>query len=359
MKVLHQRYPAPLVLTAAAALAVIVILGLARGLSFQGDEWAYIGLRHLTLESMLQPHNEHLAFLHVLVYRGLVEAIGTGSYLPFLAVLMACHVAMAAGVYALLRRAVASEAAVAGAVLLLFLGSGFDNLLWAFQIGFVGAAALGVWALVAADRPMLSAGLLTAALWTQGDALFYVAPVALLIADRRWLALPVVSYAAWLLLVGRESVPLPPPGPFLEYVVRLVGSVVGGAAGFGPLAGLVVGGLIAGALVARRTMPSRFVVGGILGLASMAIVLAIGRAHFGPEQAEAPRYIYVGLPFVLMVLTGIRAPRPAWAAAFALALALNVWALPRGVAIYSAFLNYDRSLTMEERLAPFQIDARH
>ena len=55
-----------------------------------------------------------------------------------------------------------------------------------------------------------------------------------------------------------------------------------------------------------------------------------------------------------MTLTGIRGvSRPVWVAAFALALVLNVWALPRGVAIYQTFLTYDRSLTTEERVAPF------
>jgi hypothetical protein len=340
---------------AAAGLAVTLILGLAAGLSFHGDEWAYIVDRRLTIESMLQPHNEHLAFLHVLVYRGLVELVGTTSYLPFLAVLMACHVAMAAGVYALMRRAVSIEAALAAAVLMLFLGSGFDNLLWAFQIGFVGAAALGAWALVMADRPAVCAVLLTLALWTSGNGLFYLAPAAVLIARRRWLILPVASYAVWFVMVGRESVPVPPVGPFLDYAVRLIGSVVGGAAGFGPAAGVVILGLVVAGLVAQRATPSRFVVAGLVGLASMALILAFGRAHFGPEQAEAPRYIYVALPFVLLTLTGVRGvPRSVWATVFALALALNVLALPRGVAIYHAFLNYDRSLTIEQRLAPFR-----
>lgn len=68
-----------LAFSAAALVAVIVVLGLASSLSFQGDEWAYIVDRRLTIESMLLPHNEHLVFLHVLVYRGLVELVGTGS----------------------------------------------------------------------------------------------------------------------------------------------------------------------------------------------------------------------------------------------------------------------------------------
>ena len=343
-----------LAFSAAAVVAVIVILGLASSLSFQGDEWAYIVDRRLTIESMLLPHNEHLVFLHVLVYRGLVELVGTGSYLPFLIVLMACHVAMAAGVYALMRRVVSIEASLGAAVLMLFLGSGFDNLVWAFQIGFVGAAAFGVWALVVADRPAACAALLTAHFGPRATACSF-APAAVLMTRRRWLLLPVGSCAAWFLAVGRESVPLPTAGPFLDYAARLAGSVVGGAAGFGPGVGLMILGLAAAGLVVQRTRPSRFVVAGILGFASQMVILAVGRAHFGAGQAEAPRYIYVALPFVLMTLTGLhRVRREVWVGAFALSLVLNIWALPRGVAIYHAFLNYDRSIPLEQRLAPFR-----
>lgn len=333
----------------AAGLAAILILGLTRGLSFIGDEWPYIVLRRLTLESMLQPHNEHLAFLHVLVYRGMVELLGTGSYTPFLAVLMACHVAMAAGVYALMRR-VSTEGALACAVLMLFLGSGFDNLVWAFQIGFVGAAALAVWAMASGDRPWLAAVLLTAALWTQGDGLFYVLPVAILLGRRWWVVgFPLATYALWYVGYGGGATV---SGPFLEYAVRLVGSIFGGVAGVGWVFGLAVAAGILGGLVWRK--PSSLVIAGAAGIASMVLILTLGRAHFGPEQAEAPRYIYVAAPFVFMLLSGLRLPRMAWVGLFAVALMLNVLALPRGVAIYSAFLKYDRSLTIEERVAPFR-----
>ena len=85
------------------------------------------------------------------------------------------------------------------------------------------------------------------------------------------------------------------------------------------------------------------------------VILAIGRAHFGASQAEAPRYIYVAAPFIFMLLPAFRwVPKAAWVVAFTTAMLLNLNALPRGVAIYHAFLNYDRSQTMEERLAPYR-----
>jgi hypothetical protein len=331
---------------------------LASGLSFQGDEWSYIVDRRLTVDGLLQPHNEHLAALQVLVYRGMVEAIGIGSYLPFLVVLMVLHVTSAAGLLVLLSRHLPRIGAMAAAVLYLFLGTGFDNLIWAFQIGFVGAAAFGIWALVAADRPWLAAVLLTGAVWTQSDGLFYLAPAAILMRSRIPLVLPIGSYVVWLLLVGREAIPPPGPGPYVEYMVTGVGSAFGGVTGVGLPLGILVA-IVVGAAVLADSLRSRrvepIVLAGLAGLAGEFFILTVGRAHFGVQQAEAPRYIYVAAPFIFMLLPAFRwVPARAWVVAFFLAFVLNVNALPRGVAIYHAFLNYDRSLTMEQRLAPWR-----
>jgi hypothetical protein len=345
---------ARLVFVAFAAVAVVVILALSRDLSFVGDEWSYIVDRRLTLESMLQPHNEHLVFLHVLVYRGLVEAVGTGSYLPFQLVLMAVHVAAAAGVLALLSRQVSLEAAMAAAVLFLFLGRGFDNLLTAFQIGFAGAVALGIWAMVVVDRPWLSAVLLTAALWTQGSGLFYVVPLALLMHSRRWLLLPILTYGAWLLLIGLDSVPFPEVGPYLLFLATGLGSAVGAVAGVGFVPGFILAGVLLGVLILDRP-PSRFVIAGAVGLGSELVILAIGRAQLGPDQASSSRYVYAAVPFVFMMLTGVhRVPRPLWAGLFAIALALNMALIPQGVAVNAAYLRYEQSLTLEQRVAPYR-----
>ena len=213
----------------------------------------------------------------------------------------------------------------------------------------------GRWA--TADRPALSALLLTLALWTHGDALFFVAPVTVLITQRRWLVVPIASYAVWLVTIGGSSIRPMDDGPTAEVCDaahrihrgrrgRLRRDSRARHCGDGPRR----------ATGAARD-PSRFVVAGLVGFASVVLILTIGRAQFGPDQAEAPRYIYAALPFVLMTLTGIRAvPRPVWAAGLVLAIALNVWALPRGVAIYQAFLAYDRSITLDQRLMPFVLN---
>jgi hypothetical protein len=97
------------------------------------------------------------------------------------------------------------------------------------------------------------------------------------------------------------------------------------------------------------------VLAGLAGLLVEYAALAIGRAQYGPLQAEESRYVYVAAPFIMLILTAMpRLPRIAWVAAFSFALFFNLVALPRGVATYEAYLVHDRSLPLEQRLAPFR-----
>ena len=96
--------------------------------------------------------------------------------------------------------------ALASAGLMLFLRTGLDNLVWAFLVGFVGAAALGVWAMANANRPWWAALLLTTALWTHGDGPFYLAPTAVLLGRRWWVvAVPIATCLGWYVVAGHHA----------------------------------------------------------------------------------------------------------------------------------------------------------
>ena len=125
-------------------MAAPVLLGLGAGLTFFADEWAFIETRSLADPSTwLTPHNEHWSTLPILTYRVLVETVGLGSYMPYLAVLIGLHLVVATLVYTLVRRT-GGQLAGARAGVVVLLGSGFENLYWAFQIGFVGSVAAGL-----------------------------------------------------------------------------------------------------------------------------------------------------------------------------------------------------------------------
>ena len=213
---------ADLAFIGAASAAALILLGLGAGLTFFSDEWAFIESRSLTDPSTwFTPHNEHWSTLPILVYRGLVETVGLTSYMPYLAVLITFHVVVAALVYSFARRATGRWVALAVGVVVLLLGSGFENLYWAFQIGFVGSLAAGLGAMFVIDatplstrRALIAALLLLASLAAQGGpglaCSVAVAVELLLDRDRRRrvvaLVVPAIAYLVWYLAIGRAAI---------------------------------------------------------------------------------------------------------------------------------------------------------
>src|SRR5205823_15106414 len=74
--------------------------------------------------------------------------------------------------------------AVAAAAILLLLGNAYQDLFWAWQLGFVGSTAAGIWALAALAAPrrhrnaVVAAFLLVVAVATSGIGLAFLAAAA-------------------------------------------------------------------------------------------------------------------------------------------------------------------------------------
>lgn len=328
----HERTPRiGFVLAAVAAFALLIYLG--RSLTFYNDEWTFIlERRDLSLDDLVRPHNEHWSTFLVLWYGSLFSIFGLTSYLPYLAALLVLHVIVAWGVFRLAERAAGGWVALGLAGLMLFLGSGHQNLYWAFQAGFVGATAAGTWALVAlrglgGTRSVLPAAiLLTVAVAIVGIGLFFVAAcAALIVADgtwrRRWLAVavPTVVYAAWFVLVGRGVVSHH-RDPFTAealasvpaYVVRGLEWSVGAMTGWGPEVGrilVVLAAVAVGWIVMRGGRPSPLVLAAGAGVLALYAVTGLVRAQFGVDQATEARYTYVA---AALLLPAIGAALGAW-----------------------------------------------
>jgi len=197
-----------------------------RGLWFFGDEWDFLitrGLRYgpTNPESIWFPHNEHWSTLPVLLWRGLFGVFHLSSYWPYIVPVLLAQVGVMHLTWRLCRRAgVGPWVATAAVALLGFLGAGAEDLTWGFQVGFVGSVFFGLLAFDLLDRPVagqaahragtLASLALLASLMcsTIGDAL--VLGAAVLAFSRRpkreavrVLALPVVAYALWFVVVGR------------------------------------------------------------------------------------------------------------------------------------------------------------
>lgn len=322
MTVAEVRLPhARLIVVLAAIAFSAALLWLTRGYTFYFDEWTFIlSAPDWSWSTLLKPHNEHPVMLTRAIYAALLATVGLRSYLPYMAVLLALHLASVTLLFEVVRRRSGDIVAVAAAALLLVLGAGWEDLLWAFQIQFVGSVACGLGMLLALQAPvrrrnlLIAAGLLTASLMFSGVGLFFgvAAAVQLGFSTRRrelvWLAPVVVALAAWFLAFGREGGPTSlSPGDLAAlplYVLWGLATSAGGVIGLSGWAGVAV--LVVAAVAVgyawRRSGVDPFALGIAAGVVSFYAVTGLIRVQFGYQQSGASRYTYVAAVFWLLLL---------------------------------------------------------
>lgn len=312
-----------LLAAAAATLSVAV-----RGQWFFGDEWAFIQGRDLGRDpfgALFDPHNEHLSVLPVLVYRALLAVVGLHSYAPYIAVVLSLHLLTAHLLWRLMLRTGARPGtATALAALFAVLGSGGENLLWAFQMGFVGSLAAGFGALLLVDHPgrlgrrdAAAVALCLVSLGCSGVGVAMVATVtlAVLLRRRSWrqaaavTAVPALLYVTWYLGFGRgatgaESAPPLPPlglGAVPRFAFEGLAHAAEAATGLRGAGAVLVLGLVV--LLVRRpglaTGRSAAAVACAGGAVAFFVLTGISRVAFGLEQARSSRYVYVAALLLL------------------------------------------------------------
>ena len=333
-----DRFDALVATAACVAVGVLVWLGL--GLTFFADEWTIIADRSVTAEDLLRPFNEHWLAVTIVVYRAMLALVGMGSYVPYLARLAVLHVTVAILVYALVRRRTLPWVAVGVTLIVLLFGSGFENLFWGAQIGFVGATAMGLGALLLLDdvptlpgpgRTAAATGLLILAVMTSGYGLFMLGLVGLDVAldprRRKWvvpLLIPVALYGAWYLAFGRRGIatygdPFTPetlgalPRFIFDGLSTALGAAVGGGALIGRVLVIALVGWLAYLAVQRRPIPRR-AVACLLAIAAEYTIVGIVRSQLEVDASLYTRYAY--LSGILALIAGASlVGRPAIAAA--------------------------------------------
>lgn len=304
--------------TAALALLLLVagayLLHAGRGTAPFFDEWDWITQRRgLSADTLLGPHNGHLSVVPVFLYKALLQTAGLDHYWVYRTVLVALHLGCASLVYVLARERVGAQGAVFAAGFVAVLGSAGDDLLWAFQIGFVVAVLFGLAALVALDRDtrrgdVVATIFLGLALGSASVGAAFAVAVLVELAmhprrrERWWvLAAPLALYALWYLGYGEPQLKRENLGATPVYAAESGSAAAGGILGLTLEYGRV---LLVGltAVVATRLWRAERLTPRLVALATAPAVLwvltALSRAQF--NEPAAPRYIYCGA--ILLVL---------------------------------------------------------
>lgn len=310
----------------AAILAFVTFC--ARGQWFFGDEWDFIsfrGIRGTHQFGLWMPHNEHWSTVPILLWRGIFHFVGISTYWPYMGLLFAAHLLCVHFLWQILRRipGVPPVLAIAGAAVLGFYGGGWENLLWAFQIGFVGSLAFGL-GMVAAIRGDGSRGRVAAvavaavvSLMMSGISVVMVGVVGIT-AFAKWgwrkallVTAPAgVVYLAWFQRYAKPSLAMQDelhgtPGDIPRFVVGGLGGTLGEAVDHRSWGTYLLIGLgVAVAWNARRwwrSAPEALA----MGVGAVALYAVISQGRGALPQPATSRYLYLsaGLMLPLVVLT--------------------------------------------------------
>jgi hypothetical protein len=296
------------------ALAVVAIYRIGHGTTFFYDEWDFaLSRRPWTAATLLVPQNEHLSLIPVLVYKTLFASVGLRWYGAYRLTLLAFHVACVVLMFVLVRRRLGGWIALATATIVMFLGSGYPELLWPIHIGYLGSLVGGLAMMATLDHTSRSAYM--AAMFALAFALasssFGLPLAAAAIAElvlrrekrRLWVVFaPLAAWAVWFVHYGKTG---NPPAENLartpRYIAEMFATSAGGVTGFGRYVGVAVG-IVFAILVAvriRRSGASPRLAFLLTMLMSFWIFAAIERAHLVPSTD--PKWVYPNAILLLLI----------------------------------------------------------
>ena len=248
---------------AAAATAVIWLMVLGRGLTYFIDEWDFINAAATTgyWHNVLKPHNGHPSIVPFSVYWALMHTVGLRRYWPYQLVLVLLDVLCGWLLFVLLRRKVHPAVAAAASAVLMLLGAAWQDLLWPFQIGFLGSVAGGLAALLLMDRDTRrsdigACAVLVVSVGCSGVGLPFLVGVGVELLWRRrdWrrLWVPVFPFAlflVWYETIGRQSATSISLTTMFRTMVSATTATVGILAGRGTASGTLLACILAGLIV--------------------------------------------------------------------------------------------------------------
>lgn len=304
-------------LAAATVVAVPLLVYWQRDSGIWQDEWTFLLYRTgWGLDDILGSFNGHMLPLTAIVFNLDRELFSPGATAPPTALSIAAQIALVWATFAYLRTRLGEWIAAAGALSLMFWGTGYELLVWNFNFGWMIALAAGVGALVLYDREDSTrnrigvAALLVLSLAGDNNGLVFIGAIllqALYKQTRRRAiavtALPLTIFLAWYLVEGRDdrtfyfkSWPSWIASVIESTFSGLPGSIGGPNAWGAPLAVLTIAVMLW--LLGRRTeIEPRLASALALPLIFIALI-TLGRG--GVFDAAASRYRYT-----LILLIGL------------------------------------------------------
>jgi hypothetical protein len=308
---------------AAEAVALVVYVVISRPMWFYLDEWDFLADRTaFDVGDLFRAHNEHWVTLPVLAYRGLWWVFGLNSYRPYQLVIILLHLLAAFLVRAVMRRVgVRPWTATAAASVLVFFGSGYQNIVLPFQMTLVGALVFGLAYMLLAthagpfdrrDAFGLLAGL--AAIMCSGVGVSMIIAVGLAVLLMRGWRLALVHtmpfatlYVIWYAWVGHVGYDGYHAGPgqvvaFVRTFVATTFGAIGHYRGMGIVLGvlLVAGLVVAWSPMSRRELQQRAAIPAALLVAALALLCITGFGRAGLSSfREKSRYLHLIAALIL------------------------------------------------------------
>lgn len=315
-----HRFAPGVVLAAVVAGSVALMVSQVRDLWFFGDDWAFLLRRGVTGDAelgVLAPHNEHWVTIPVVLYRVLFSLFGLHHYLPYALLPILAHAVACVVLFLLLRRCrVAPWTALVPVAVFAFFGGGAANLLWDFQITFVGSALFGLLALhsAACDQPSRRTTLLvwvfaTASLMCSGMGIPMLLWLGLFVLQRRGLVAAATATVVpggllllWHLTAGSVATQAPPVEVshlpvFVWRGLGYVWHVATGVPAMGPVLWLVLLAVVLRGRVAP--LLRALALSGMVAAVVAYVLIGTSRGFLGDDAGMQGRYTYFGLLFSL------------------------------------------------------------
>ena len=322
-----SRWVARVVTVSALGLIALQLLSLSRDRIFFFDEWDFVVNRNqLSIESIFSSHNGHPSAVPAAVYLLFLNLFGIGFFSPFIIAGLTVHLLVTVLVGRIVAQHVNQWVALPAMIAMGLLGTGWQNSMWPFQIGFMGSVAsflatvllLGDGTTAPSARKLTQSSIaLVIGVMCSSVGLAGIGAVALVtIGDRSrrqrewWTALPAAAiYLLWYVGFGSgsaTSVSLSPSG-VADYVLQSASSAAASLGATSQIWGALAIGLLIPLLALRIRRAGKEMRSSLLLPTSFLAVFwamtAVSRGDLG--EPGASRYTYIGAVGLIVIVAQI------------------------------------------------------